>query len=416
MKHWNGKVKAGALQYVLVIAIIIFIVLFAFVQLINLQQKLGVKKNLYQKAVLQADNGFRYLASKSIENNTIKKVQFSENDQEEVTIEQKYWGIFDVAKITSKVNKETIKKVALIGNRIKDKKALYLVENNVPLVLVGHTKIIGKSYLSQRGVKPGNIAGNSFYGNTLIQGTTQQSETSLPKNKRIKEVSERFSFLNKIQPNFELREGLKIVQSFYSKTLSYQDYLTIKLEDISLKGNIIITSSSKIIVKKTATLEDIILIAPEVKIESGFQGNIQVFANQKIQVEESVKLQYPSALILNYKKEKIESEDGIFINSRSDIRGVLAFLKKDDTKINYQPQIKLDSQVHITGEVYCEGNLELLGNVSGEVYAKNFITIQFGSKYINHIYNGSINANNLVNQYVGLGLQSNQKSVAKWLY
>ncbi len=39
--------------------------------------------------------------------------------------------------------------------------ALYLKDNNKPLVLVGGTRIDGKAYLPKRGVKSGNIAGYS---------------------------------------------------------------------------------------------------------------------------------------------------------------------------------------------------------------------------------------------------------------
>ncbi|WP_442267065.1 hypothetical protein ACSIGC_05030 [Tenacibaculum sp. ZS6-P6] len=415
-KYLNKKVKAGALQYVLVIAIIIFIILFAFIQLVSLQQKLSVKKSLYQKAILQADNGFRYLSIKNIKENTVEKVKFSENEQEEVVIEQKYWGIFDRVIVTSKVNKEIIKKVALLGNEVKNRKAIYLVDNNTSLVLVGNSKIVGTSYLSHRGVKSGNIAGHSFYGTSLIQGETRRSSTNLPKNERLKKISERFFINKEIEPNLELNSELKIVQSFYNETLYYRDYQTIQLEEISLKGNIVITSDTKIIVKKTAVLEDVILIAPEIEIQSGFKGNVQAFSTKRIHIEESVKLKYPSALIMTYKNQKIENEDGIFIDTKSDVKGVIVFLKSDLKEKSFWPQIKIKDKVQIIGEIYCEGNIELLGNVTGEVYTDNFVALQSGSKYINHIYNGNINTNNLVDQYVGLGVQTKEKSIAKWLY
>lgn len=416
MLKWNNKINAGALQYVLVVAIIILILLFAFVQLIDLQQKTNTKSNLYQKATLNSNNGFKYLASHEIENKGEVKLNFSENTNEEVSLKKKYWGIFDLVRVFSKVNKEEVEKTALLGNKIKNKKAIYLTDNNTPLVLVGHSKIKGKVYLPSRGVKTGNIAGNSFYGRTLINGAIKTSTSRLPKNNRIKTIANRFNSLFNTEGNFELQEEMKMVRSFKETPLHYKAYGDIKLEYISLKGNIIISSNTKIVVYKDAVLDDVILIAPEIEIKKGFKGNFQAYASKKINVERDVNLLYPSSLVVNSTKEKIEDDIGIFIDKNSTVRGTLVFLKKKSEVLNYFPQIKLEANTKIIGEVFCEGNTELLGNVIGEIYTDNFIAVQSGTKYMSHIYNGNIDANSLQDEYVGLGITSKEKSVAKWLY
>ncbi|WP_075343324.1 bactofilin family protein [Tenacibaculum agarivorans] len=413
MWKWNKKVNAGALQYVLVVSVIILIILAAFIQLINVQHKIAQKNNLYKQAVFNVTNGFRYLSTQNLTYNTENQLKFSENEKEETLLYQKKWGLFDVVSITAKVNKERFQKIGLIGNQIQNKSAIYLTEKNTPLVLVGTTHIKGNAFLPKQGVKRGNIAGTSFYGNRLIHGNSYKSASHLPENNRIKQL-ENTTIVS--TNNFELKEDMKLVQSFHKETLFYSDYQPIRLQNITLKGNIIITSNSKITVEKETVLEDIILKAPEIEIKSGVQGNFQAIATKKITVDNQVNLFYPSALVINYKKDKIEDDHGIFIGKKSDIKGGIVFLKKESKEISYFPQIKIEESAEVTGEVFCKGNVELLGNVKGEVYADNFITRQFGSVYINHIYNGSVNAINLPQQYVGLGISSNKKSVAKWLY
>ncbi|WP_299627660.1 hypothetical protein [uncultured Tenacibaculum sp.] len=413
---WGKKINAGALQYVLVIAVIILIILFAFIQLINLQQKTNLKKTLYQKAVLNANNSFKFIEAKSVGNNKDFKINFLENSNEEVILKKSYWGIFDLINITSIVNKEKVNKIGLIGNKIEQKKAIYLTDNNTPLVLVGNSKIQGEVYLPFRGVKSGNIAGNSFYGGQLIQGVIKRSSSNLPKNDRIQSIEKRLEGLLNNEENFELKEDLKVIRSFNEKPLHYRAEGTLVLQKVLLKGNIIISSQKKIIVTKETTLEDIVIIAPEIEIATGVKGSFQAFAADKINVGSNVDLYYPSALVVNLKKEKLENNNGLFVNNNTSIKGTLIFLKQEKESLNYFPQLILGEYTKITGEVFCKGNTELKGSVTGELYTDGFIAIQAGSKYVNHIYNGNVNANDLHNQYVGLGVVSKEKGVAKWLY
>ncbi|TCP23314.1 hypothetical protein EV195_10938 [Tenacibaculum skagerrakense] len=410
----NTKVKAGALQYVLVIAIIILIILFSFIQLIQLQQKLATKNVLYQKAISNTVNGFKYLSKNTGVSDEIK---FSESLNENNSVVKSNWGAFDIVKISSKVNKETFEKIGMMGNINSERKALYLTDNFTPLVVVGNTRITGTAHLPKRGVKSGNIAGNSYYGSSLVYGAIKVSNSSLPKNSSIKQLTSfTTSLLNKDFKDIELRDGEKLAQSFKDETLLYKDYESITLQDISLKGNIIIQSLRKIIVTKETDLQDIIIIAPEIEIQSGVKATFQAFATKRIQVGRNVALSYPSCLILNYKATKIEKDHHISVEPGATVKGGLYFLHEKSEERNLEPQIKLDTNTKVFGEVFCEGNTELLGEVIGEVSTNNFITKQKGSTYINHIYNGVINAKELSEEYVGLTGNTNKRAVCKWLY
>lgn len=401
------KVNAGALQYVLVIAIIIFILLLSFIQLIQLQNKLAIKSSFYKKAILNTNNGFKGLSNENLDTNI----------SEETSVSKKNWGAFNVVKVTSKFNKEVIEKIGLVGNYSSDRKALYLVDNNTPLVVVGNTKLIGPAYLPKRGIKRGNIAGNSFYGNVLVNGSIRESSSSLPENTTIKSISGfTNSILNKDIKSIELKDGDKLVQSFNKETLIYKDYETIRLQDVSLKGNIIVQSLRKIIVTQETDLQDIILIAPEIEIQSNTKATFQAFATKKITVNKNVSLAYPSYLFVSYKEDRIEEQHGVFFGERSLIKGGVFFLHKEAKERNLNAQIMLETNTKVIGEVYCQGNIELLGTVTGEVYTKNFITKQRGSTYINHIYNGVINSRDLVDEYVGINGNVKHKKVSKWLY
>ncbi len=417
MFGWNKKIKAGALQYVLVVSIIILIVLLSFILLLQLQQKVAIKNNLYKEAILNTTNGFNYISNIKLSDNSDTKLKFSNNPKEETSISKSVWGVFDLVKVNSKVNKEVFEKVGLVGNLISNKKAIYLTDNNTPLVVVGNTKITGTAYLPIRGIKRGNISGHSFYGNALVNGSTRISTSSLPINSRVKKLnSVQNTILGGNLKQIELKNGDNIVQSFTSETLIYKDYQRIKLQDISLKGNIVIQSLSKIVVTRETDLEDVILIAPEIEIESGVRASFQAFATKSIYINKNVNLAYPSYLVLPYKSSKIEDKHGVFVEEGTILKGGICFLHENSKERNLDPQIKIDTNAKIVGEVICQGNTELLGTVIGEVYTNNFITKQSGTRYVNHLYNGVINVRELPNEFVGVNGDSNIKGVSKWLY
>ncbi|QXP72527.1 hypothetical protein H0I31_02165 [Tenacibaculum sp. AHE15PA] len=408
------KEKAGALQYVLVISVIIAFILFAFISLIYLQQKLQIKNAFYKETIQNVQLGFNYISDlpydKPIE------TRLSENELEKTTFLRSYWGIFDIVSVSSSIKNEYFQKIGLIGNQNNQREALYLQDNNTPLVVVGHAKIKGNVSLPKQGVKSGNISGNSYYGNQLIYGSQKTSNTSLPSINNIAYIKSLFkrNYMNDSVKYFQLENGLKHTQLFSQPTAIHYTQDNIHLSDIALQGNIIIHSENTITIDATAKLEDIILIAPTIKILKKVTGNFQAFATDMILAEENCKLNYPSALVL-IQNQKAEKENQIKIGENTNIKGVIVYYNEKDSP-NFDSQIVLSEKTIITGEVYCNQNLELLGSVYGSIYTNNFIAKQSGSTYVNHIYNGAVNYQKLPEQYCGLWINNTSKKVAKWLY
>lgn len=408
------KVKAGALQYVLVISVIIALLLFAFISIIYLQQKLQTKNTFYKEAIQNVQIGFNTISNFPYDKPIEKKL--SENELEKTIFLKKHWGVFDIVHISSSIKNEYFQKIGLIGNHNSKRDALYLQENNKPLVLVGNTNIKGNVSLPNQGVKSGNIGGNSFYGSQLIYGKRKISNSVLPRINNLASIKSLFkrSYMNDSIQYFELKEGLKLTQSFNKPTTVHYTQDNVYLSNIALQGNIIIHSKKSITIDRSAILKDIILIAPTIKILKNTSGNFQAFAKDKILVEEKCKLNYPSALLL-IQNQKVEKENHINIGKKTTIKGSIVYLNEKN-KPNFDSQIFISERSTIVGEVYCNQNLELLGSVYGSVYTNNFITKQFGSVYINHIYNGVINSSELPKQYCGLPINNSSQKVAKWLY
>lgn len=418
------KVKASALQYALVASVLIAIIIFAFISLVYLQQKLQVKDSFYKEAIENVNSGIDYFSKNDILYSQIQEHQFSDNSQETTILQKKHWGIFDIAIVKSDVKNEHFEKIALLGNNHPNRDALYLQETNKPLVVVGNTKITGNISLPKQGIKTGNISGVSYYGNQLFYGKKKQSSESFPKIRNLKYIVDisRETYNDSVI-YFELEDSLVKRQLFSSPVAVYESSSSIFLRSIALQGNIIIRSDKIIQVDASSKLEDVILIAPEIQILDNIVGNFQCFASKKINIGKNCKLNYPSSFVLiskdttNNTSEKKE-ENSIFIAENTDLKGSILFYKEEEYKNpNFNPQIIISKNTTITGEVYCNKSTELLGSVFGSVYTQNFITKQNGSIYVNHILNGIINSEKLPKPYCGLPIENiRNHRVAKWLY
>ena len=416
------KIKGGALQYVLVISVIIAIIIFAFISLIYLQRRTSIKHQFSKQTIANTQLGLDYFKVKEVAYNQEINLDFLDNTEALTTIVKKHWGVFDLAIVTSQIKNERFQKIGLLGTQNVKRDALYLKDNNQSLVLVGKTKITGSVSLPQQGVKSGNISGISYSGNQLIYGNTKTSTSSLPKIKNIdylKSISK--NYRDESYENFELEDELKLHQSFSKNTLIYEDGNPIILSNISLNGNIMIVSKTAITVRPSAILENVILIAPTITIESKTKGNFQAFATKNINIQSGCQLKYPTALVLlDEEKKEIninQKETEVYqikIDKNNVIRGVIMY-HSDSKSTNFKAQINVEENVIITGELYCSKNIEMRGSVFGSVYTNNFIANQSGRIYINHVYNGVINADKLPIQYSGLQINQPSNSVVKWV-
>lgn len=410
------KIKAGAIQYVLVTSVIIMIVLFAFISLVFLQNRLQAKSELYKIAIQNTYSGFDYLTQKEIPYNKEVSVQFSDFDYEQTRIEKKHWGLFDLVIVSSQLKNEVSTKVALLGNGNTNRKALSMQENNQPLVVVGNTKIVGDVILPKRGVKTGNIAGTPYYGQELIYGKIQQNSIRLPainNMEYLKQLVDGFPFEN-TKP-LKLEEAIEADQSFEQETLVFETPLSLNLENMSLSGNIVIKSSKEIRIAASTQLHDVILIAPRIIVTSNFKGSFQAFASEKIDLHKDVKLMYPSSLVLMGGDSKnVEKNEKIVIQNESEVKGIVLYYNAQNNS-NYTSQVQIQPKAKVTGEVYCNKNLELNGQIDGFVYTHNFVTSQSGGTYINHIYNGGINSEVISEQYAGLSFGKIKPTIAKWV-
>lgn len=422
------KINSGALQFTVFIAVLIALllaglILFAYTFIYMKEQSKGAVENIQL-----ADIGIHYLLQqKEISTDTVQ-IDFIRKENQTIKTNLSQWGIFQKGITVTQFRKKKFIKTALIGSLINTEESptLFLQETHNGLTVVGNTAIRGNAYLPKQGVNSGYIAGNSYYGSQLIYGSVKKSTAALPKpEKTVLDIIH--YYLKEYKPTVQrdyinLDSGSKITNSFKSKTKVYYSSNPIVLENKSISGNIIIKSEISIKIKKSSLLKDIILIAPTIEIEDETIGNFQAIASKKISMGKKCILNYPSALVLFQDNKNnpdetsiVPFDNQIFIDSQSTIRGTVSYIQTKETS-DFKTQVVLEKDSKIKGQVYCNGNFEIKGTVSGSVMTKQFLANQAGSIFVNHIYNGTIENENIPTIYGGILLEQNPKTVLQWLY
>jgi cytoskeletal protein CcmA (bactofilin family) len=422
------KLKSGALQFTVFIAVLIALllaglILYAYTFIYMKDQSKGAIENIQL-----ADIGIQSLLEQKELNLDTAQIDFIKKENQSIKTNLSQWGIFQKGIVVTQFRKKKFTKTAIIGSLINAdlSPTLFLKETHNALTVVGTTSIKGIAYLPTQGVNSGYIAGNSYYGSQLIYGSIKKSAAELPKpEKTVLEALDNYIKTYKIenqQDYVNLDTGSRIINSFKSRTKGYYSQNPIVLENKIISGNIIIKSETSIKIKKTALLTDVILIAPIIEIEDETTGTFQALASKKIILGKKCSLNYPSALVLSQDNKNSATEistipfdNQIFIDAGTIVRGAVCYLQTKEIA-DFQTQIVLEKEAKIKGQVYCNGNFEIKGTLSGSVYTKQFVANQSGSIFMNHVYNATIENETVPKIYGGIILEQEPKTVLKWLY
>lgn len=305
------------------------------------------------------------------------------------------WGGFKA--ITSKTyhKQQSLSRSALVGQIANQQlPALYVPDQKQVIKLCGDTKIEGDAYLSDRGLDRGYIAKAFYKNDKLLYGTQKKSERNLP---GIKMEATEIGFSSFIESSKRIDPFFNDSSFEFTEMTSLVSVIEPLLINNSISGNIVLHSFDSIFVATNAQLENVILISPVIRFETGFKGSVQAIASRRIICEEHVSLLYPSTLTL------IEEEQGISNNSIELLEGsrVLggALLVSKHPDFRKPVQLIVDQAV-IGGLVYNQGETELRGKVIGHLYTSRFALNAGGGSYTNYLLDATISSKQLPEEFV----------------
>src|SRR5690606_31732572 len=138
--------------------------------LVHIHNLFGKQTDVTIQTVKHADLGIAYALKNDIRYQDSVVIPFLEENDKNITVCKDNWGIFEKISVVSKQKNKSFTKIAFAGGQYpaKERLALYLKDDNRPLVVVGNTKIEGLAYIPKQGVRSGNISGTSYFSKTLI--------------------------------------------------------------------------------------------------------------------------------------------------------------------------------------------------------------------------------------------------------
>lgn len=416
MKLLNYKLKAVAMQFAILVSVIVALLLSAFLLYTFTFKKFSSQSDRVLKNITTASAGFIYFEKP--ENIFTDSINI-ELEGNELKLKKSYWGSFEKLISMGGRGGVAFSKAGLVGSKFSEKPVgLYLADRGMPLVVVGKARLEGNNYLPDQLVKAGSIAGEYYQGNSLVYGKIFQSDTLLPKldeNWKIY-LEDMLGFIPSAEDQVE--EVSDINNSFFKPRVVVYQAEKIELSQ-KIYGNIIIKSETEIEVSRFSELDQVLVIAPKVTVNSGFKGNLHIIANE-VDVAANVFFEYPSSIVVVNKTEghqegNFNSLAKLKIGENVQFKGNLIYLDKRNNQKSMK-DIFIDEGSVITGTVYCEGYTELRGTVKGSIFTHYLVSNQKGSIYINHLFNGQILENDLTQEMSGLLLEDQPKNIASWLY
>lgn len=417
-----GKIPAGALQLVLFVGAIIAVLLMSLVLLVHSHGLFEKRTDVLVELVRESDRGLRASFNGPVPVGAPLAMDGQGPLGITTEVERSHWGLLELRRATSKKGALSFEKIALVGPGDPDRPALYLRDDKRPLVLAGDTKIIGTAHLPERGVKMGNIYGQSYYADRLVHGREIRGSGELPALSA--ELRERLQWMLAPGPLRDMvdvpyREGMALRHSFKEATKVVRgDHLS--LRGVDLAGNIIVMAGRKIVVEASSNLSDVVLIAPVIEVRDWTRGNFQALAGKQILIGKECDLEYPTLLAVHEPKRdstaKREMAPKIMLDSYTELRGAVIHLGAPGPE-RHRPHVHIAEHATVVGEVYSSHNVELKGSVLGNVTTGGFVAIENGNIYQNHLYNGTIDQGRLPGEYAGLAYAgSRTDKIMKWLY
>lgn len=418
-----GKVEGSSLFHALVISIIIGM-LTGSVILAEYYHRTILHRNLIMEEVQRnAESGLNYFCTLPMDDRLdVQDIDLFGRKKDSVSITCKPWGVYDVCTATAHTGDFSATRTAMIGAYPEATDyALWLSDMDRPLRITGTTQLKGKCLLPKAGIERAYIEGKSYSGTALVYGETGVSARFLPKydEQRMKKLTE---LLDATDPNEDtvaewssIPVDADINRSFTATRFLLESSQAIVMHAQHLAGQIFIRSARSITVEKDCVLENVILAAPKIFVHQSVLGNFQAFASDSILVAEDVQLEYPSALGI-VPSAKAAEISFLRVGEKSSIAGEL-FLVSETAQQARHGSMLLSTDAEIEGEIYCAGELDLKGTVSGSVCCEKFVLHTNSAVYENHLMDAVIDISRRSPYWLGTSLFNKPETshVMQWL-
>jgi hypothetical protein len=384
------RARSGVLQLALGIALVISVLCSSIILLAYYSKLSFTHQEIGKRLTDNATSGIQYgMANRDVlQFNKAERIDLFGEMIDSVEIVKRPWGIFELISARAFLGNHVVRRSAFMG-AIPDKigqAIIYTPDNNAPVYLSGNTSIKGNVFASERKFSSADIEGRDFRGDRFVYGDIMRSDSKMPKLDTTL-ISELKSLLLQKENIYQLNPAAGLMPKsnpdFNGPSRYYFTEQSLDITD-SIQGNVIIHSLMKVHISSGAKLADIIIVAPVIDIDEGFQGSIQCFASEMITLGKGSLLKYPSALVL----VGDENDSTIVVKEGAEIDGFVIIAGYDQTT-GSKATFKIEKGGSMHGMAYINGAADIQGRLWGHITSRSFeaATTRW-TVYGNHILDG----------------------------
>jgi len=415
-------IKAGALYYTIIIMLIVFS-LCTFIILSSFYRRQSIESQIHEEQLdLNVNSGINLLLVNNyiVKPDALVPYEIFANEKPLLLI-HKQWGAYEINGARTSWKRRNVEKIGMAGYFIPFDSivALYMQDLNNYLSITGETRLKGNCYIPKLGIRASYVEGKSYTAKELVFGKIFTSKNSLPEiNSEIlkfckKYLTRAFSEEDSVV-TLPATDYFSVNNSFFNKTLIYVSDNSLNFDHCNFTGNIILISSDSMVIQKQNLFKDVIIIAPKVRISGNFRGSFQIIASDTVIVEKGSCLEYPSSVLIFPQTFKTDITGFLSVDEHVNIFGCVALINSAGN--NNKGKVLLNKGSLITGQVYCNSNIEMLDSVVGSLYTSRFIIETSRAYYENHLMDAVISGVDISKYFIFPELiPHTKKEIIKWV-
>lgn len=305
---------------------------------------------------------------------------FPELVTSEVNFCRKRWGLYEILVLTAGDEK----KCCLMGKADEgdSRAALYLPERHRTLSIAGKSRVIGKSYLGRQGVTYTQVRSKFFNGTPIASSDICHSDETLPPPvpEIIAYVDELFQSATVEWPEIESCE-----QTSFAGPVEYRQAGQ-EIGGVRLSGPYVLCATDSLYIRGDCRLRGVIIVAEKVRIGTGFQGSVQVFAQNAIWLEEHVVLQAGSGLWVNGDSLR----RSVRLGANCHVEGYVVVAGNMERQESPYAHYHQPVSAVVKGFVYVDGIADVQGVIEGSLYAGELYHFASEGYYADLFYDLSV--------------------------
>ncbi len=374
--------KASVLATVLVAGTLLLLAMMGVFLLWDLHA--GQAAGYHRKKQLQwhMESGFVLYAADSVAGSRMLQDSvyrlYEEEEDARLRTERYLWGLYEV--VTVATVEDGAFSVRMFGktNPGPQHPALWVCNRRKAVSFAGKTVLFGEAWLPENGLQYVQMHSRFFEGKALDKEQIKISREELPATDPA--VRKSIEALWQLPEDTLCAGNLSAGRSFRESALC--GGIAGERLDGDVRGRIIV-KGERIVIGSESHLQDVLIVAASVRIESGFTGKVQVFARDSVVLEEGVLLEYPSGIYLQG-----EAPEGYLkMGDACEVNGYVVVEERAPLKGRPKACYIQPESARVRGLLRVDGIAQVQGDVTGSAWLRESYYFAPEGFYSDILYN-----------------------------